>query len=479
MVDYALDNTNKTGNLTGTWDWTNASTAVTAVAASGDAVNDGLVAGDYIKSSAKLEWYKVATVTDKDNLVLAYAYAEATENGATVEWADISTNDGTSAAKAFVHINEYSTDLARTAGDRLCCRRGQTHLVLGISINSDDDGTLAAWIEILGDDGTFWAAETASADPIFNFSTGEKSWYIAGDLYWHFTDLRLSNGAQSAGPTNMSGSSITRFTRVYFEDCTLANYGMVFISQGGTAEFEDCDIDNSTGNGLVTLSGTSVKCWKCRFNDNNKGLGLSGLAILDECNFGGITPNTTDLSLGDSYSRLYGRDVVLTTGMGTIAAGSYATLMDINGVKNSNATYYNNGTLLRDTGTVRSGGADSAIKVEPLASCNPLFPLLCYETWVYNAGEEATYEVYMTASGAWDTLPINTELWIECAYFDNAGDAGRSVVVSDDVIAVEGTWKSFDVTCTPNAAGPVRIRVWLSLYEAGNFIHIDPLVVVS
>ena len=143
MVDYALDNTNKTGNLTGTWNWTATSTAVTAVAASGDAVNDGLVAGDYIKSSIKLEWYKVATVTDKDNLVLSYAYAEATEAGATTEWADISVNDGTTAAKAFVHINEYSTDLARTAGDRLLGRRAQTHLCLGSNIVFDEVGTLA------------------------------------------------------------------------------------------------------------------------------------------------------------------------------------------------------------------------------------------------------------------------------------------------------------------------------------------------
>ena len=102
MVNRFLDRTNKTGDLTGTWDWTNASTAVTAVAASGDAINDGLVAGDYIKSSNKLEWYKVATVTDKDNLVLSYAYQEATENGATTEWSDISVNDGSDISKAYV-----------------------------------------------------------------------------------------------------------------------------------------------------------------------------------------------------------------------------------------------------------------------------------------------------------------------------------------------------------------------------------------
>ena len=40
MVDYALDRTNKTGDLTGTWNWTATSTAVTAVAASGDAEKD-------------------------------------------------------------------------------------------------------------------------------------------------------------------------------------------------------------------------------------------------------------------------------------------------------------------------------------------------------------------------------------------------------------------------------------------------------
>ena len=475
MVDYALDNTNKTGNLTGTWDWTNASTAVTAVAASGDAVNDGLVAGDYIKSSAKLEWYKVATVTDKDNLVLAYAYAEATENGATVEWADISTNDGTSAAKAFVHINEYSTDLARTAGDRLCARRGQTHLVLGTSIAFDEDGTLADWLEVLGDDGTFWAGETGNADPIFDFSTGNKEMLLTSDLYWHFTDIHTKNGTGSHFDL-LSSNTLTRLTRVYMEDCGSA-YGALY-NAGGIAELEDCDFDGCS-TGLRFTNSTSVKCWKCRFNDNDLGVYLSGELILDECNFGGVAANTVDFNLLGTMARVIGRDVVLTTGVGSIALGSYVKIMDTDATKNANQAYYNNGTLLRDTGTVRVGGANSAIKVEPLTNCIPNFPLLCYETWVYNAGAEATYTVYMTASGAWGTLPTNTQLWLEAAYFDNAGDAGRSVAVSDDVIAVEGTWAAFDVTCTPNAAGPVRLRVWLNLFSASDFIHIDPLVVVS
>lgn len=189
MANRFLDRTITTGNLTGTWDWTNGSNSVTAVAASGDAINDGLQAGDYVRSTAKNEWYKVSAVPDKDTITLAQNYQEANEGGATVCWSDVSVQDGTTIAKAFVHINEFTTDEARAAGDVLYVRRGQTHHHEAVDITFDENGTSAAHIKIIADDGTYWSGEGGLADPIFDFNGASINFSQTQDNYWWFEEL--------------------------------------------------------------------------------------------------------------------------------------------------------------------------------------------------------------------------------------------------------------------------------------------------
>ena len=483
MVNRFLDRTNKTGDLTGTWNWTATSTAVTAVAASGDAINDGLVAGDYIKSSAKLEWYKVATVTDKDNLILSYAYAEATENGATIEWSDLSVEDGTTAAKAFCHVLQYTQDEARGAADILQCRRGQTHTVMGIIIEFDEDGTVNAPIVIQSDDGTGWIAEIASANTIFDFGATTKQLKPNLDNYWDFKDLEFNNGANNNGSVaEVDASYGIRFIGCEFSDMAGGGSdGVIYLNVAADTYFESCIWNNNPGRAIRSLYGGSATIIGCTIDgQTTSGFRFeSGFFLVSDTDMGVTTTNVTDL-VAVRGARVICRNVVLNSGipyeLGQL--DSTINIQDYDSTQLDNRKYNLLATILRDVAHTRVGGADTAIKVEPLVSCGAVHPALCYETWVYNAGAEATYTIWMDASGAWGALPANTELWVEVAYFDGA-DGDRATVVSTDVIAVEGTWKDFDVTCTPAAAGPVRLRVWLSKYEAGNFIHIDQGVVVS
>ena len=483
MVNRFLDRTNKTGDLTGTWNWTVTSTAVTAVAASGDAENDGLVAGDYIKSSAKLEWYKVATVTDKDNLVLSYAYREATENGATVEWSDVSVEDGTTAAKAFCNVIQYTQDEARSAADILQCRRGQTHTVMGILVGFDEDGTINAPIVIQSDDGTGWIAEIASANTIFDFGAYDKHFKPELDNYWDFKDLEFNNGGGTYGSAfQVSGSIGTRFIDCEFSDMAAGgSYGAVYLFNACGVYFEGCVWNNNVGRAVRNAYGGSGTIIGCTVDgQDTAGFAfISGVYTVSDTDMGVTTTNVVDIAASEG-ARMICRNVVLNSGTPYTVSGLDTTIniQDYGSTQLDNRKYNLLANILRDVAHTRVGGADTALKVEPLVSCGALHPSLCYETWVYNAGAAATYTIWMDASGTWAALPTNTELWVEVAYFDGA-DGDRATVVSNDVIAVEGTWAAFDVTCTPAAAGPVRLRVWLSLYEAGNFIHIDPLVVVS
>ena len=63
MATYYVDPSTASGQLTGTWTFTTASTAVTA-AADGNAVAE-LAVGDYIKVSDGVVWYKIARKQDE------------------------------------------------------------------------------------------------------------------------------------------------------------------------------------------------------------------------------------------------------------------------------------------------------------------------------------------------------------------------------------------------------------------------------
>lgn len=480
MVDFCLDRLNKTGDLTGTWTFTQGSPNVNAPGADGNAVAE-LAVNDYVKPTATNEWYRVLSVTDDDNFVLAYNFVQATQVDVVTNYADVSVNDGTSAAKAFVHVNQYTTDAVRSAGDTLHLRRGQTHLIQAVQVTSDETSS-TTYISVIADDGTWWVGEGGLAAPIFDFGSALFRW-IAARSNWWYEGFEIRNSAFSHA---MLVQAIT-----YFIDITFR--GNVIGIELSTVSFFVIDgcvfVDNSSigiSAGTGSINGIIRNCVLDGTGAIGINLSASGIVTIENCVSGGTTPFTT----GDIRIQNFGGSVYLINCKLSSATpiselswriGGRLYVVDRDDTKDYHLLYYEGAWAAKETGTTRVGGATTSIKATPstYSDDNPLYPFIPFETWIYNAGEAKTYTIYMLAGGGWTALPNSSEVYIEAQYYDAGGDAGRAEVVSNDAFADEVNWKAYDVTCTPAAAGMVRLRVYCKKYEAGKLFYIDPLPVVS
>ena len=109
---YYLDFDGATGNLTGTWTFTNGSTTVSGT---GGAATSELAAGDYVRVSNGSEWYKVTSVTNDNEFEITPAFQQATVTD-VANSTKYNNYDGTSTSTPFVHLNQFTTDTARSPG---------------------------------------------------------------------------------------------------------------------------------------------------------------------------------------------------------------------------------------------------------------------------------------------------------------------------------------------------------------------------
>ena len=483
MANRFLDRTITTGNLASTWHWTNGSTDVHSLAGNATTCCAGgtpLVAGDYIKAATKLEWYRIASVTDANTIVLAYAYREATIDPDTTAFVDVSVQDGSTVAKAFVHLTQYTETEARAAGDVLYCRRAQTHTHKAVNMTTDEAGTLPSYIVVIADDGTNWAGEGGLADPIFDGADDTTYTWNMDNNYWRFEELKFTRIDNSNGVA-FSGAGV-RLINCEVDD----NDGTNGVNMTSAAAYiSGCTMKNCSSRGM--LSGNNAQIITgCTFDSNGTSLYLNanGTRVIETT----ITNSTTDLTLSASgYSIVFrgcSLDFTKISYSGGIAQRNdiICVFIDSNNTKNDNRAYTGLGYTSRQTvGFIRAGGADTSIKAIGYSTLDDYAdtPFIIYETWIYNSGAAATYTVYVLADGTWAALPTSAQLWLEANYFDQAGDAGRANVKSNDAIGAEETWTALDVTCTPAAAGMVQLRVCLSKYEASKEIWVDPLMVVT
>jgi len=193
---YYLDSSTASGQLTGTWTFTNASAAVTANA-DGNAVAE-LAVGDYIKVSDGVVWYRVTVITDDNTLTIARTFLEATvtDGIGTTDYRDVSVAVGTSTANSYVVLDQF-TEVARSAGDICIVRRGRTERIDDWSdLTYSSSGTIAAPIVIEADYDDTWGDEvdlsgTATATLTFGSKTVTFSADITGVLAtgdWIYAD---------------------------------------------------------------------------------------------------------------------------------------------------------------------------------------------------------------------------------------------------------------------------------------------------
>ena len=478
---YYIDNTNATGNLTGTdWTFTNASTAVTS-AGDGDAVNDGLVAGDYIRANGGTQWYKVATVTDADNLVITPAFQQSTISGtATINWQDVSVKDGTSTANAWCHPALYTTDTVRTAGDIGKMRANQTHVMAGIDLLFDEDGTVAALIQLKSCDSVDdpWT-DASDAHVTFDFSDTAFDCVLFTDEYWQFENIDFIQSSDASGAINLGIAYPIKIIDCVFRDNN--TIGLRF-SGYGNIDIESCNFyDNGTVNFNLVTGSAHIK--NSTFNGGaattDDGIRIqSGLLLIEDSTFGVTT--THDAASIRNYN---GQAFVIArrckfddaVEMYSVLNGSYLKSEDHDQVEGAHKSYYWHGTIEKETTEVRAGGATSSIKVTPNANCTTNFPVMAME-WEEQSvpASEQTRGVAIKQGLADPTgFPTNVQLYLEAEYYNHATNDTVATAVSTAAISVYNTWTWFPVVFTPAQAQKVRYRVWLGIKKSAEAYYVD------
>jgi hypothetical protein len=132
------------------------------------------------------------------------------------------------------------------------------------------------------------------------------------------------------------------------------------------------------------------------------------------------------------------------------------------------------GDVIKNTVTVRPGGAPDSIEVIPLSRCKELAPIQFLD-WTVNAVPAASQNKHLRIRGSgWTGFPTNTKLWFEAEYISNAVTLEKTIVKSTAVLVDNITWETFSIPAfTPAVVGVVRYRGFLAHYEAASKIFVD------
>ena len=192
-TDYYCDPSLEPATIAGTWEFTNGSANITTGAsADGNAIAEVAI-GDWIKLSDGLQWYKIKTITDDDNLILDTLFQEATHtddtNATVLSQPDV--EDGSTMAKAWPVLTIF-TENGRAGGDKLTVRRGRTELISegGSDLLFNSNGTITNPIVIEADYDDTWSdfvdlSGTGTATLTFGSKTVTFSADVSGVLAAH------------------------------------------------------------------------------------------------------------------------------------------------------------------------------------------------------------------------------------------------------------------------------------------------------
>lgn len=143
-----------------------------------------------------------------------------------------------------------------------------------------------------------------------------------------------------------------------------------------------------------------------------------------------------------------------------------------------------------DTGTTRSGGSATSIKVTPVTNLNvnhEFSRLRIFEQVHYLPASATTLTVYLKpdSTAEWTADPTAAQLWLEVEAWGHASNNFRKITKSTDTIDMNGTsgWQALSVSVTPAQADrSARVRLWYAKpKESGktNIFYVDPLIVRS
>ena len=461
MAAYHLKLNAVTATLTGTADFTNGSTTVTGT---GTLFTTELAVGDYIRPTGGAQWYKVTAIGGDLSCTISPAFQQTTVTGSGI---DQNRGDG-STTNPFCHPNQYTTDTVRSPGDELLVQLGETHLVGGLDIIFDEDGTPKNPIKITGSD---WGSTGATANAVFDFNGAVEQFDHQYDDFWQLSNIDIRNSTDELLYYNNS------------RGLTLFNVGFsggadgVFTFGSGDLYLNECSFEDNTVYNFKLLGTAYLE--SCTFNGGVGGTdyGLHveiGSAFVYDSSFGQTTAhNLYDVSVGHGtitcHNCLFG-----VTKTNIIYPDGSIKSYDHNGVKGAFWSKYYQGTIEKDTTEVRTGGAPSCIKVTPNSNISTNWPLQAFEWQIDDVSAAAhTITVYVKSVGLTTAFPTASELYIEVEYYDAATGTTRTKVQSAEVLTADNTYTALTVTFTPGQAGPILIRGFVATQIAAEFYCFD------
>ena len=393
----------------------------------------------------------------------------------------LDTNSGNAIGDAYKTINKATSE-ARTAGDIIKVRGGQTHAVVA-DITFLSAGTVNSLITLKGcytvDDDPW--SDGATTRPIVDFGNAAYQMYQSAN-FWKVMNLDVYNSADTVGALRVNAGGIV------IENCIFRNsiYG---VYGGYPCSIKDSVIHTCTTAGIFISAGMileNVQIYGC-----GKGMIGSSYAIvyMKDCLFGMPSENTSaDIDVWRYTLQVLGRNCKLASTVEVLnltqttwpGIYNFVKLEDDEQTHLAYRAWYFAGYVSRNTDVTRVGGAAFSMLVEPNSNCGAEQSLYGIGDWlegmpIYLDGTEQTITVYCR-SADWTTEPTSAQFYIELDYYSAAGV--WTTVQSNDAL-VDDSWVAFDVTVTAAEAGFAYLKAVLKKYEAGAKVYIDPKPVIS
>lgn len=391
-------------------------------------------------------------------------------------------------------ITKLTTTEVRTAGDVLYLRANITwdQGTEAVDIIFDEDGNQDDYIKIIGCDSVTndpWV-DADDTLPIVDFEDAAYQMSLGGDNYWYFERIDFTQSNDATGAVIVSASRSAYFKTCTYRNGTANTREGVTINNGGEATFDSCTFQDTNGTSL-DVSG-SAYCKSCKFDAGVVDgatfaiYAQAGVVYCEDCDF-------DDNAFGTATFRISGGNIYLrncswqatklsinTAGVGKLYSEDDDETFEAHNTQNPA------GTITRDTGTVRGGGADSSAKMEPSSTCGVNNPLILGEpirgfaqVWVVK-DVQIDVTVYAAVGSAWDSALTAAECYAKFSYLDHAVNAIRTEVDSTEQITNDTVFTALTSGAfTPLQTGFVYIWLYLEEYEDATehiFVDVKPVV---
>lgn len=496
-TNYYIDHDNASGTITGTWTFTNGSDTVTANS-DGNAQAE-LAVGDWIQPGDNTaEWYAIESITDDDTLVLLCDWKQAniTDTTDATRFSDISVNDGTTTAKAFVHITAYITDTALAPGDVGYVRANKTYVYASQNMNFDDDSDVSDYQYLIGCDSVTndpWS-DGSDVKPIIDF---DGSTYKVTGHSWKYLWIERLDFRDSASGSGMFLSYNTAIG-TYVKSCNFQKSSSIgdeaFICNGEWI-IDSCTFSDCKGATIYVGKTSRVTIKNCTIDAGSvvgstygiQSSYASQVYVIDSTIAGSNAFSTAAVKTAQG-GVVHLRNVTFGTEsyvlFGSYDAGGFIYSEDHDGVFEAHLGKRKAGDAERDTGTVHSGGANSSVKLTPAnGRCGALRAITIkgdswtpepdFAIWA-EADTEIKVSVWACVDSAWDSALTAEECYIKTSHLSNAGSAARTETQSNEQISnTAKTWTELSTTITPARDGFVYVTFFLAKYDADESVYVD------